>query len=753
MTPDTDSQVEEENNSDPQESEGDGEPTDIPILPNGEWYMPDLRSTRMTEVLQKGTPHDGDNSGRILINFPRLKNYTKSEFYLVNPSTGEIDLYNPATSQCVAFPIKATREPVDNSVIITAIRAFMREHNEKYWRETYIPGADIQAPTDTPYSITVLGEIMTIYEEVCNKQASINLEIFRLKEGNDREKWLELGYRNIVSERIREQLTKIYSILAIDAALRATLGKSTYKVPSFDPHSVVIKNRESISNLCRLVGDIVGEIMDKASTFTSISTNIPPPVVNIVENVNDTPTNTGSSTASAVRRVAFGDQPDINDRLIQISTSSNEDAQGRTGRPQGVPEGSWRQYPSPNSVSSSNSNDNVRCYKCGILGHYSNQCSKAAWCSNCNMDNHSTEHFLKTRPITSSTPRPPTQEISQVNTNNTSMQSSNDLLQTKLEQDAKTKIRKYRMRKIAEYDGKNKERCLTWIESNRTAAKEVNISLRDALLDTASDVVYEVVAAMDHDISDRELTQHLLETFSDIQTPEDAIRKLKHIRRGTEPLVTFNNKYTAIHLIAYSIDPTQQMIERTWRIYANTLDKDLARHLNKFITYQMDKEFNRREIHSLHDVMKKVQKLETQHKKHKQYSDEKEEMDSTQIKEEVNEVEYGEVNEINGRFQPKFNSTMSQRNNNYSSHSSGYHGSPNNTRNSNFYQNRHSPNTSRYASSFRQNSSQNTTKRPDRPRDTTRFSGSTSERQVDQVGTSGNSFSQDRSFNNRYPGR
>ena len=46
-----------------------------------------------------------------------------------------------------------------------------------------------------------------------------------------------------------------------------------------------------------------------------------------------------------------------------------------------------------------------------------------------------------------------------------------------------------------------------------------------------------------------------------------------------------------IHLMAYGLNPVNQMIEQTWRTYANTLDKDLARRLSKYITYQMEKQY------------------------------------------------------------------------------------------------------------------------------------------------------------------
>ena len=247
------------------ESEGEEEPqTTEPTLPDGEWFMPDLNSTSLTEVMKKGTPYEGDNTGRILTQFPKLRQYTKSNFYLVNPFTGEIDLYDPANSKCIAFSVKATRERVPNSTIITQIRAFMRKRNEDEWKNKFIPGKDIPTPTEGPHTITTLAEIMQIFEEVCRMQGSINLEIHQIKRSTDKDKWLEIGFRNIASEKIRERLTSIYSNLALDVALRASLGKTTYEVPAFDPHNVIIKTRDDITKLCEMVNGIVEDIMDKA---------------------------------------------------------------------------------------------------------------------------------------------------------------------------------------------------------------------------------------------------------------------------------------------------------------------------------------------------------------------------------------------------------------------------------------------------------------------------------------------------------
>ena len=108
--------------------------------------------------------------------------------------------------------------------------------------------------------------------------------------------------------------------------------------------------------------------------------------------------------------------------------------------------------------------------------------------------------------MNTSTPKLPNQEVPQASVHNSSVHSSNDLLQTKIESDTMQKNRKYRMKKIANYDGTKRDRCISWLIQVKTAAKDIGLSLREALLDTADGTVYEVISAASSDMSDRALT-------------------------------------------------------------------------------------------------------------------------------------------------------------------------------------------------------------------------------------------------------
>ena len=244
-------------------------------------------------------------------------------------------------------------------------------------------------------------------------------------------------------------------------------------------------------------------------------------------------------------------------------------------------------------------------------------------------------------------------------------------------------------------------------------------------------------------ISETELINYVYENFSDIPTRKDAEIKLRTIRRSpTEPLLTYNVKYAAIHLVAMGVDPKDQIIESTWRNYANTLERHLANKLNKDIGNQKGCH-----LHNLQDVMDRAKSMEFKERTNRLYRTRKENDDATHIK-EVNELDFENYEEINQlqKFEPRFNSTMKPRNNSFGSQSSGYQ-SGNNFRNNSQQYNRHppSPNVSSNPSGFsKPNYSQNNTDRHDQPTGNSGF-----QTQVGQVDPTRNSSNSTHSQYNR----
>ena len=87
------------------------------VLPSGEWYMPDLKNTTMSQVLKDGRDYLEDNTGKMLYRFKKLEQYTGYEYYLICPFSGKIDLFDTVNNTCIPFNIQASKDPKIQSPI------------------------------------------------------------------------------------------------------------------------------------------------------------------------------------------------------------------------------------------------------------------------------------------------------------------------------------------------------------------------------------------------------------------------------------------------------------------------------------------------------------------------------------------------------------------------------------------------------------------------------------------------------------
>ena len=289
--------------------------------------------------------------------------------------------------------------------------------------------------------------------------------------------------------------------------------------------------------------------------------------------------------------------------------------------------------------------ESIRCNYCNRKGHIENNCKDKRRASS--TPNHTNNPTLPPTPRSN-------RQVSNVDTNLSILEQNQTILtqlllknQQKEDDEGQTRDRKQRLKSIKSFDGNNKSDCITWVDQTESVAKELNIPLRQAMMETAEGSVYNVLSSLGR-VSDKDLSNHMIEAFSDIPTQEDAIDKLRTLRRKDEALIAFNATYTAIHRRAYECEPCDQVREPVWREYANTLDRDFASSLN----YQIGRQRGIH-LHTLEDVMEKAKDMEIQERKNKAYKDRKDLDDSvtsttqtTQIK-QVNEIDFDDYDEIN----------------------------------------------------------------------------------------------------------
>ena len=138
------------------------------VLPSGEWCMPDLKNTTMSQVLKDGRDDLGDNTGRILFQFEKLEQYTGYDHYLVCPFSGNIDIYDTVNMTCIPIAIKASKEPKLNSVVKAEVTKASQEHRQRSWENMALSGEDLPvSPVDTPLTTTQLANIMIAFEGLC----------------------------------------------------------------------------------------------------------------------------------------------------------------------------------------------------------------------------------------------------------------------------------------------------------------------------------------------------------------------------------------------------------------------------------------------------------------------------------------------------------------------------------------------------------------------------------------------------------
>ena len=78
------------------------------------------------------------------------------------------------------FSVKASRMKRKNSQVIELIKNAVRDQKQKELAKQTVPGGNMRPPTDSPYTIEQLGEVLGIYEDCMEKRATIALTIHEL---------------------------------------------------------------------------------------------------------------------------------------------------------------------------------------------------------------------------------------------------------------------------------------------------------------------------------------------------------------------------------------------------------------------------------------------------------------------------------------------------------------------------------------------------------------------------------------------
>ena len=232
-------------------------------------------------------------------------------------------MYDDDKDVTYPFSVKASRKKRNNSQVIELIIEAIRDRQRKELAKQRVPGGKLHPPKDTPYTIEQLGDILGIYEECMEKQATITLAIRELMQKNARDKWVDIGANEALSEKIRDRIDEVFVNLGKDIGLRHQLGKSTYPLPKISLRNNIIDSEISFARFGLAVQNEIGEIIKQATRQPpvpqQINTRVKP------REPDTTPTGVTSDGRAKPRKVGFTDpihDTDINHCLSTLAVDT-----------------------------------------------------------------------------------------------------------------------------------------------------------------------------------------------------------------------------------------------------------------------------------------------------------------------------------------------------------------------------------------------------------------------------------------------
>ena len=154
----------------------------------------------------------------------------------------------------------------------------------------------------------------------------------------------------------------------------------------------------------------------------------------------------------------------------------------------------------------------------------------------------------------------------------------------------KDDVSKQMMRNIKIFDGTNKAECITWLSQIEAAARFSNTPFRELICQSMAPSMLHVLSELSPLASDEDIKNAILANYSDIPSTTEAATRLQSMQKSpTEPLVTFNYRYEAIHKVAFRLPPSKQynktvIVEYAKKLPQNARDK-LLRKITKKNSY------------------------------------------------------------------------------------------------------------------------------------------------------------------------
>ena len=158
-------------------------------------------------------------------------------------------------------------------------------------------------------------------------------------------------------------------------------------------------------------------------------------------------------------------------------------------------------------------------------------------------------------------------------------------------------------------EAKDSPQCLDWVSRVKNVCDQSGRSFRQELINKAGILVQNFIRSLSENITSKELTEKILQFFSDVPMTSHALNKLQLIRQGAEePIVNYNQRYQNLveRVEGCQLDSIRSTV--TMELYLGSIIEPIRKSIRNTLY------FNSKHVpKTLGEAMQKAQDLHIKH--------------------------------------------------------------------------------------------------------------------------------------------
>ena len=158
-------------------------------------------------------------------------------------------------------------------------------------------------------------------------------------------------------------------------------------------------------------------------------------------------------------------------------------------------------------------------------------------------------------------------------------------------------------------EAKDRPQCLDWVSRVKNVCDQSGRSFHQELINKAGILVQNFIRSLNENITNNELTEKILQFFSDIPTTSHALNKLRLIRQGAEePIVNYNQCYQNLveRVEGCQLDSIRSTV--TMELYLGSIIEPIRKSIRNTLYFN-----SKHAPKTLGEAMQKAQDLHIKH--------------------------------------------------------------------------------------------------------------------------------------------